>query len=636
MKKIYNLISVGIILLLSTAVSGQAPIVKVTTVWQNAPTTLNYTSMGATASSYSNTPLDYSFGLASQPTNNMKKLVDFTIDDKIYTYATNASMAIKLRRVNNAQVTGSRTLLWVERETSSSDKTVTVVNPYNDNMELAFTNNSLNQGTDNLFENQGDGNGNNNNIERLDVVFAGGILSSKNTQVGFALFERGVNNAHDGFVMAAITAIDMDGNPSAYGIPVRVSPSDYGNLPASETKYYVVRRDIDNEATLKMSTSGSQAIGGVFISLTNLGIANDTKIFGYSLFSSDLPETATPTDLVDYTNTEFFPTNTGADKGGIDLISLTGVLSISDAIILPPTAENVVVPAMLNTVSITAIKPLEATAATGTIYDYTITTVPTINQGTLYLCNNGNCTPVTAGQVLTPAEINHLSFQPNPAFTGNVVFYYYATDSQGQVSNTASYTIPVVQPAASTLPVKMINFSGSINNKSISLNWQTAQEVNSSYFEVQRSNTGTNFEPIATFTAQGFSNVTTSYTASDELFLYTEATVFYRLKMIDIDGRFTYSAVLSFKVNGTLTTTISVFPNPFRDNISTRLLSDQNGVVKIKITSLDGRMLSNSNKMVSKGQNILPVTEVQNLPAGTYIMSVILGGKAENIKIVKQ
>lgn len=78
-----------------------------------------------------------------------------------------------------------------------------------------------------------------------------------------------------------------------------------------------------------MSTSGTQNIGGVFLSLNDLGIANTVKIFGYSIFAADLPANATAADLVNFKNATFFPTNTNSSTdGGIDLIALTGVLSI--------------------------------------------------------------------------------------------------------------------------------------------------------------------------------------------------------------------------------------------------------------------------------------------------------------------
>lgn len=634
MNKFYNLIAAAALILLVNITTAQTPITKVTSDSENATSSLSYTAYGAVASSFSSTSINYSFGLATQNAGNSKMLKNFTIGNDVYSYASNANSTVKLKRVNNSVVSGNRTLLWVEGKPGSGANNVSVVNAYNDNMEAAFSRNSLNQGTDNLFQNQGDGNGNNNNIERLDVVFAGGMISTINTKVGFALFERGNDNEHDGFVIASIKAIDIDGNPTSYGKQVRVASNKYGNLPGSSLNYYVVRRDMASEATLKMSTSGNQNIGGVFISLEELGIANGDKIYGYSVFSLDLPTTATSANMIDYTNPIFFPTNTGVGNGGIDLIALTGILTIPNAVILPPTAENIVNPAIWHDATITSIKPLDATAANGTIISYTINTIPNAALGTLYTLINGTSFAVSIGQVFTPDQINTLAFKPMVGTSGNAVFYYSAMDSYDQVSNTASYTIPVLLPGGS-LPVKLTGFTGSINNKYVQLSWQTSQEINSSYFEAQRSNDGSSFEPFATFTAKEFSNVTTNYSANDDLYQYTESNVFYRLKMVDVDGKFTYSNIVMLKVNGMLTTNTIAWPNPTTGKLSVQLNSDMNVTAQLKLSGIDGKVWNQSNVIIKKGQNVIPVNQAQSLPAGTYILHIISVVKTETIKIIK-
>lgn len=60
-------------------------------------------------------------------------------------------------------------------------------------------------------------------------------------------------------------------------------------------------------------------------------MAPGATIFGYSLFSGDLPAIATPGDLVDYTNTAFFPTNTGP-IGGIELLAISGIVIASSVL----------------------------------------------------------------------------------------------------------------------------------------------------------------------------------------------------------------------------------------------------------------------------------------------------------------
>jgi|GEM_PF-1355654 len=623
-------------LFISGTAKSQTPIVNVNTSFVSSTLHTNYNANGANGSSFSNTSYQYSFGASTQETNHLKRLNSFTIGSEVYTYADNASSVVKIRRVNNTVVTGTRTLLWVEKGASATNNKVAVVNQYNDNMESVFDGNNLNQGTDNLFANQGDGNGNNNNIERLDVIFAGGVISTINTKVGFALFERGDDNAHDPFVIAPITAIDADGNPTAYGNIVRVNTASYGNLPSSSTNYYIVRKDA--ETNLRMSTSGTQKIGGVFVSFSDLGVAPNTKIYGYSVIGYDLPANAGSANLVDYTNSTYFPRNTSSAtmQGGIDLIALTGVLSAPNSIILPPVAENIINDTIQNTASIAAVLPFKASAASGNIASYTIQSIPAESEGVLYVCDNGNCTPVTPGQVLTAAQIYMLSFQPNPSFTGDIVFEYFATDSYNQVSNVATYTIPVSGPSHGLLPITILSFTGSIDKKAVQLNWQTSLEINSSYFEIQRSEDGILYETFATATAKGNSSLISNYQAKDDLFFYTKKVVYYRIKMVDVDGKFKYSSIMVIKVEpSTTNNSVKAWPIPFASQLNVEYNSEINQQVKISMIGMNGAVIFNNNTTVKQGRNVITINQAQTTPSGTYMLLISNGAKTETVKVVK-
>ena len=639
-NKIYLVLFVCFTLLLLQT-NAQTPIVNVSMGNTAATTSNSYTASGAVGSSFSGTNYNYTFGAATQATNNQKQLNSLTIGQEIYSYVQNANSFVKIRRVNNSIVSGTRTLLWVEKNNvaGGSGNKIAVVPQYNDNMESVFDGNSLNQGTDNLFANQGDGNGNNNNIERLDVIFAGGVISTYNDKVGFALFERGADNEHDPFVIAAVTSIDQNGNPTGYANPKRVNTGNWGNIASSATDYYVVRKNPATESNLRMSTSGKQNIGGVFITFKDLGIATGVKIYGYSIIGYDLPACATAANLVDYSNNTYFPTNTSSatSQGGIDLIALTGVLSAPEGIILPPTANNIEIPSMMNTAPLTAISPLDATAASGNIASYTIISIPSALQGSLHLCNSNNCNPIVTGQVLTPAEINMLSFVPNPSFVGSIVYNYSATDSHNQVSNVATYTIPVTSTTQVVLPVNIVSFTGNINNKLVQLNWQTSQENNSSYFEVQRSSNGSNFEPISTVTAKGNIGTISTYQDKDDLFFYTGKVVYYRLKMVDTDGKYKFSKVLVIIPNTASTVdTLKAWPLPFTAQLTAGYSSELSGEIKVNLTNINGSRVASSSATVQKGYNSISINQAQTIPSGTYLLTITSNGKTESIKVVKQ
>ena len=90
---------------------------------------------------------------------------------------------------------------------------------------------------------------------------------------------------------------------------------------------------------------------------------------------------------------------------------------------------------------------------------------------------------------------------------------------------------------------KLSSFSAyeKINAKVI-LNWATASEVSTSHFVIQRSIDGKEFNDAALlFTQEGDRNTQVEYNYADNASSIKADIVYYRLKMVDLDGRYNYS-----------------------------------------------------------------------------------------------
>jgi hypothetical protein len=312
-------------LLRAAVLTAQTPVRTVIYDYSAASTGLTYT-IGSSV---------YKYGNLSGTSNNVQNVTGFTLPSGTYYYNVFIDGAVKIRRVNNPIATGRRTLVWMESVESSGN--YNIYPPYTDSMELFFDGRTINKGTDNLFGNQGDGSGNNNNIERVDWVVPDGLTTTNPTESGFAIFERGADNAHDPFCIAPVLALDANGDPAQYGNILRVTSAHYGNIPNSSLNYSILRKE-QNDTWLARSTNGNQNRGGVFISFQDLGIGAGQTIYGYSLFAYDLPTSATPANLKNYTNTTYFPTNTSSNtsQGGIDLIAITGLFNTSTTSVTLP------------------------------------------------------------------------------------------------------------------------------------------------------------------------------------------------------------------------------------------------------------------------------------------------------------
>jgi alpha-tubulin suppressor-like RCC1 family protein len=212
-------------------------------------------------------------------------------------------------------------------------------------------------------------------------------------------------------------------------------------------------------------TAGSYAFNGIPYGSYQVQIATSAG----TIFSL-APNTTLPSGYT-YGGDQIGTTSgSGIDAKANGLITVALASNVSNVnfgvIPAPPVASNISAPAMNNSVAATAIPSLQASSPINTPIDsFFVLTVPnTTNQGILSYCitppATGCGTPVTAGLKLSKAQSKTLSFDPLASYTGNVVFTYQVKDTNGLVSNTANYTIPV------------------FNNPPVTMNVSTAQMTN--------------------------------------------------------------------------------------------------------------------------------------------------------------
>jgi hypothetical protein len=296
-----------------------------------------YNANGATGSGLAGTNFDYRYGNLSGTLNNKVYLNHFAAGGTSYVFEYSPVVTVVLNRVNNAAVTGPRDLVFNEGaiNTVPAPDQININAPYVPLMTTLLPgNDDLRSGTDNLFGNAGDGSGNNNNVERIDVRINGttGYDVIKPERQGFAVFERGAAGAHDAFTVSVITSIDGLGNPNGYTGLIRIVSAGYGATnPVGNANYVILRRDGGVGNLLASATLAAQGIGGIFFEFDDFGIAPNTTIYGYSIAAADFPIAATAADMVDFTSATNFPTTTpSGGAGGIDLTAITGVFRIFD------------------------------------------------------------------------------------------------------------------------------------------------------------------------------------------------------------------------------------------------------------------------------------------------------------------
>lgn len=172
-----------------------------------------------------------------------------------------------------------------------------------------------NAGYDNILVNSAT---NFSNVERVDVIYYSGVVTSSPSTAVFPIVERGGN---DDIKVAAIRGLDASGLPNDY-YPTVVDVNDngtseWGNLGQAHTSLVLRRQDATSDP-IPVVTLSSQDLHGCAISFSDFGIAANEIVYGYSIVANDV--TVTGSDLVDFTNATNYPTNTGSSSG-LDLIA---------------------------------------------------------------------------------------------------------------------------------------------------------------------------------------------------------------------------------------------------------------------------------------------------------------------------
>ena len=186
----------------------------------------------------------------------------------------------------------------------------------------------------------------------------------------------------------------------------------------------------------------------------------------------------------------------------------------------------------------------------------------------------------------------------------------------------------IVSCAQTSLPVKLVTFTGKETATGIQLNWTTATEEEFDYFEIERADETLAFNTIASaISGKGDVNASASYTYMDHTPL--QGKNYYRLKSIDLDGSYEYSDVIMVHTSGSHNT-IKLYPNP-NERIFTLELQDDMGLpVNLSLVDRLGRDLYQEVISSSTTQIQLPAT----VETGIYFIKLSSARKQQVLPIV--
>ncbi|MFN5885664.1 MAG: T9SS type A sorting domain-containing protein, partial [Bacteroidota bacterium] len=192
--------------------------------------------------------------------------------------------------------------------------------------------------------------------------------------------------------------------------------------------------------------------------------------------------------------------------------------------------------------------------------------------------------------------------------------------------------------ANSTLPVQLTKLVANKAGEDVIVNWSTASEFNNSHFEVERSFNGADFELAGKVDGVGFTNSESNYNFVDEKAALnpTAQVIYYRLKQVDFDGKHTFYGPVAVNINKLVANVnVSVYPNPFNQQVNVQVVSPEAGTMQISITDLQGRAVYTGTHEVNKGLQVISLDGIDTLKDGVYFMNSNINGSVSRVKLVK-
>lgn len=291
--------------------------------------TFNNVTTGLTTSSYvATSPSDASGGITvstsytvSYGQTQNQFISDYTVSGGTFNNFVLPDTLI-IRRTDS----GRQLIIFYEYNSidTGPDPDEIILNPeQQDNEDALYLSGLSNVGYDNLLTNNAT---NFANVERIDIIYFSGVVTSSPSTAVFPIVERGGN---DDIRVAAIRGLDSNGDPNDYyPTVIRVSndgTTDWGNLGQTHVSLVMRRQDATSNP-IPVQVLGTQNIHGSAIAFSEFGVAADEIVYGYSMFADDV--TVTGSDLIDFTNSTNFPTSTTGS--GLDLIAGISTAVASD------------------------------------------------------------------------------------------------------------------------------------------------------------------------------------------------------------------------------------------------------------------------------------------------------------------
>ena len=184
------------------------------------------------------------------------------------------------------------------------------------------------------------------------------------------------------------------------------------------------------------------------------------------------------------------------------------------------------------------------------------------------------------------------------------------------------------------LSAKLLSFTATEEKNTVELNWTTFAEEQISKFIIEKSFDNKSFTPVNVVMPQNHSSQKADYTSLDYFSENPAPIIYYRLQLVDINGKSEYSDVRLIKTKQTNDNiNLSAYPNPvLNDLLVTIPTTWQKKNVKFQLFAANGQV---TKMLQATSTNQTEVLDMKNVPAGVYFLYVSCEGKIGRGKLIK-
>lgn len=218
----------------------------------------------------------------------------------------------------------------------------------------------------------------------------------------------------------------------------------------------------------------------------------------------------------------------------------------------------------------------------------------------------------------------------------NTVRFFYA----GNAANGSGSSGDFIYTGTTQIiiPVTLESFNASVKGNAVMLAWKTASESNSDFFEIEKSADQLNFIKVNRVQAAGNSNEMRNYNFTDDKVVFFDKPVYYRLALVDKDGKRKYSKVISAVVKSTNTFVKSVYPNGLKagNNLFAIIVSNKEQIITMELISFTGARIKQIQRALLAGENTVQIPVNKFTAQGLYSLVVRTESGTQQIPVLIQ